>query len=394
MLLHWGGEGDIIEVISRWSGSIEKKAGFVFLCLVVSMVSKVYFIKAAVADGEGAICEKARRLFAAGEFASCFAENDFTAVKVHVGEDTNTTHVKAAYIKGLVEELQALKTKPFITDTSTLYSGRRRNAVDHTIMAAEHGFSLESLGIPFIVPDGLLGASYIPVQIDAEVNSEAFVASGIVKSQSILSVAHFTGHPAACVGATLKTLGMGCAAKKGKLKQHAALKLSINGKCVLCGLCFEHCPAEAITLGEEKADIDQDKCISCAECVAVCRFGAVQCNWGEESKILQQNTAEYALGTLKGKENKAVFFNFLISITKDCDCFSEANMPNIVDDIGILASTNPVAIDKASINLVEGTAGKKLGRLLGNDKLDARHQIEHAEKIGLGSAKYEIIKVE
>jgi len=358
------------------------------------MVSKVYFIKASVGDGEKAICEKARRLFAAGGFASCFAEKDFTAVKVHVGEDRNTTHVKAGYIKGLVEELLALKTKPFITDTSTLYSGRRRNAVDHTIMAAEHGFSLERLGVPFIVPDGLLGTSDIPVEIDGELQRQVFIASGIVNCQSILSVAHFTGHPAACVGATLKTLGMGCAVKRGKSKQHAALKLSINDKCTLCGLCFEHCPAEAITLGEEKANIDQDKCISCAECVAVCRFGAVQCNWGQETKVLQQSTAEYALGALKGKENKAAFFNFLLSITKDCDCFSKADMPTIVDDIGILASTDPVAVDEASINLVEGTAGKKLGRLLGNDKLDARHQIEHAEKIGLGSAKYEIIEFE
>lgn len=376
------------------SNSIVKRADFVFLCMGFSMVSKVYFIKASVADGEDVIAQKARRLFEAGEFASCFSENDFTAVKVHVGEDANTTYVKAGYIKGLIDELLALKTRPFVTDTSTLYSGRRGNAVDHAIMAAEHGFSIKKLGVPFVVPDGLLGTDYVPVQIDGEVQAEAYIASGIVKCQSILSVAHFTGHPAACAGATLKTLGMGCAAKKGKIKQHAALKLSINDECTLCGLCFEHCAAGAITLGEEKASIDQDKCVSCAECVAVCRFGAVQCNWGEESKILQQGTAEYALAALKGKEGKAAFFNFLLSITKDCDCFGQANMAGVVEDIGILASTNPVAVDKASINLVEGTAGKKLGKLLGNDKLDARHQIEHAEKIGLGSQEYEIMKVE
>ncbi len=357
------------------------------------MVSKVYFIRAAVAEGEEAICEKARRLFRAGGFASCFAENDFTAVKVHVGEDTNTTHVKAPYIKGLVEELLALKTKPFITDTTTLYSGRRRNAVDHAIMAAEHGFCIEGLGAPFVAPDGLFGTDEIPVEINGKLNKQVFIASGIVKCQSILSIAHFTGHPAACAGATLKTLGMGCASKKGKLKQHAALKLSINDKCTLCGQCFKHCPADAITLGKKKANIHQDKCISCAECLAVCRFSAVQCNWGEESKILQQGIAEYAMGTLKGKERKSAFFNFLLSITKDCDCFDEPDMPNIVEDIGILASTNPVAVDEAAIDLVEGAAGKKLGRLLGNAKLNPRHQVEHAETIGLASAKYELIEV-
>ncbi len=357
------------------------------------MSAKVYIIKASVDDGEKVISEKARKLFKAGNFARCFAENDFTAVKVHVGEGGNTTYAKAPYIKGLIKELQALKTRPFITDTSTLYSGRRRNAVDHVVVAAEHGFSLEALGIPFIVADGLFGTAEATVQIDGEINREVYIAYDITRCQAILSIAHFTGHPAACAGATIKTLGMGCATKKGKIKQHAALKLSINDNCTLCRQCYEHCPAQAITLGEKKAEIDQDRCISCAECLAVCRFSAVKCNWGPETEILQKSTAEYALGALKGKRDKAVFFNFLMSITKDCDCFDEPDMPSIVGDIGILASTDPVALDKASVDLVERTAAKKLGELIGNDQLDARHQIEHGQKIGLGSARYELIEV-
>ena len=358
------------------------------------MLSKVYFTKADGAEGEKAICEKARRLFKAGDFAKCFTENDFTAVKVHVGEAGNTTHIKAPYIKGLVDELLALKTKPFITDTSTLYSGQRRNAVDHITLAAEHGYSLGALGAPFIAADGLMGTAETAVKINAEVNEEVFIADDIVRSQSILSVAHFTGHPMACAGATLKTLGMGCAGKKGKMKQHAALELSITDDCTRCGLCAEYCPAGAIALDDEKANIDSEKCIGCAECIVVCRFSAVKCNWVMESETLQISTAEHALGALKGKEDKAVFFNFLLSITKDCDCFDKPDMPNLVDDIGILASTDPVAVDQAAIDLLEGAAGKKLGPLIGNAQLDARHQIEHAQKIGLGSAKYELIKID
>ena len=357
------------------------------------MASKVYFIKASVGEGDKAISEKARELFKVANFASCFEENDFTALKVHVGEAANNTHVKAPYIKGLIEELLALKTKPFITDTSTLYTGRRRNAIDHTVMAAEHGFSLDALGVPFIAPDGLLGTAETPVEINAELNKQVFIASGIVKCQSILTVAHFTGHPAACAGATLKTLGMGCASKKGKMKQHAALKLSINDNCTLCAQCLEHCPADAITLGRKKAHIDPDKCIGCAECLAVCRFGAVKCNWGAESIVLQKSMVEHALGVLTGKANKAAFFNFILSVTKDCDCFGHRDMPTIVDDIGILASADPVAIDKAAVDLVEDKAGKKLGRLLDNNELDPRHQIDHAQKIGLGSADYELVDV-
>ena len=358
------------------------------------MDSKVYIIKASVDDGPKKISEKARKLFKAGGFAKCYNENDFTAVKVHVGEDGNTTHVKAPYIKELVEELLELKTNPFLTDTTTLYVGRRHNAVDHTILATEHGFSLEGLGIPFIVPDGLSGTAETVVKINGEINKEVFIAYDITKCQSILSVAHLTGHVAAGFGATLKTLGMGCASKKGKLTQHAAVKLNISDDCTRCGVCYNNCPADAITLDDVKAHIDQDKCIGCAECMALCRFGAVTCNWGRETEVLQKSIAEHALGALKGKEKKATFFNFLLSITKDCDCFDVPNMRKIVDDIGIIASTDPVAVDKAALDMVENRSGKKLTELMGNDELDANCQIKHGENIGLGSSSYELIEID
>ncbi len=358
------------------------------------MRSKVYFIKASLRDGQKVISEKARKLFRAAGFAKCFEPNDFTAVKVHVGENGNTTYIKAPCIKGLVDELVGLKTKPFVTDTTTLYVGRRHNAIDHTVLAAEHGFTLDGLGIPFIVPDGLFGTAETRVKINGQINQEVFIAFDIVRSQSILSVAHLTGHVAAGLGATLKTLGMGCASKKGKMAQHAALTLTIGEDCTRCGVCSEHCPADAITLDDVKAHIDQDKCIGCAECMAVCRFGAVQCNWGRETEVLQKSIAEYAMGTLRGKENRAAFFNFLLSMTKDCDCFDTPNMRKIVDDIGIVASTDPVAVDAAALDLVEKKAGRKLAELLNNDELDPRCQIEHAERIGLGSRDYELIQID
>lgn len=363
------------------------------MTVVVSMNSKVYFIKASVRDGEKVISEKACKLFKAGGFKNCFEENDFTAIKVHVGEGANNTYVKAPYIKGLIDELLALKTRPFVTDTNTLYVGRRHNTIDHAILAAEHGFSLQALGIPFIVAGGLFGTAETAVQINGEINKEVFIAHDLVRCQSILSIAHLTGHPAAYPAATLKTLGMGCASRKGKMKQHAALNLSIGNDCTRCGECAKHCPADAITLDDKKAHIDQDKCIGCAECMSVCRFHAVRCNWGQETEVMQKNIAEHALGILKGKQNKAAFFNFLISVTKDCDCFGSPNMHKIIDDIGIVASTDPVAVDKATEDLVEGRTGEKLTAVLENDKLDPRCQIEHAERIGLGTAKYELIEV-
>jgi len=358
------------------------------------MDSKVYFIKASVNDGEQAISKKSQKLFTAGGFAECFKENDFTAVKIHVGEAPNNTYIKSPCIKGLIDELLSLKTKPFLTDTSTLYTGRRHNAVDHCILAAEHGFDTKSLRIPFIAPDGLFGASETAVQINGQLNKEVFIASDIVRCQSILSLAHFTGHPASCAAATLKTLGMGCASRKGKMRQHSALKLSISDKCERCGECIKHCPAGAITIDDVKAHIDTDKCIGCAECLIVCKFDAMIYDWGTECETLQKDMAEHALGALKGKQNRAAFFNYVISVTKDCDCFNDPDIPKIVDDIGIVASTDPVAVDKAALDLVEKKTGKKMTELIKNYKLEPLYQIEHAERIGLGSTDYELIEVD
>lgn len=359
------------------------------------MKSKVYFIKASIGEGERAISEKARALFRAGGFAQCFQKNDFTAVKVHVGEETNNTYIKALCLKGLVEELLALKTKPFITDTSTLYTGRRHNAIDHTVLATERGFGVEGLGIPFIAPDGLFGTAETAVAIEGELDREVMIAADIVRCQSILSIAHMTGHCAACVGATIKTLGMGCSSRKGKMRQHASLKPHVkDGVCTRCGECHRHCPADAITLDDVQAHIDQDKCIGCAECVAVCRFDAVVYDWQQENAILQKSVAEHALGAVQGKEGRVVFYNFVMSVTKDCDCFAQANMPKIVDDIGILASTDPVAVDRAAIDLVEHRGGRNVPALIGNARLDWRYQIEHAVRIGLGRAEYELVEVE
>jgi hypothetical protein len=347
-----------------------------------------------MSEGQKVISDKARRLFNAGGFARNFKPNDVTAVKVHVGEGGNNTYIPAPCIKGLVDELITLKTKPFVTDTTTLYVGQRHNAIDHTVLAAQHGFSLDGLGVPFLVPDGLFGTAETAVEINGPLNKEVFIASEILKSQSILSVAHLTGHVAAGLGATIKTLGMGCASKRGKLTQHAALTLSIGEDCTRCGVCADHCPADAITLDAVKAHIDQDKCIGCAECMALCRFGAVGCNWGQETDVLQKSMAEHALGTLKGKNDRATFFNFLLSMTKDCDCFDTPNMRKMVDDIGIAASADPVAVDAASLDLVESKAGRKLSQLIKNEGLDPRCQIEHAERIGLGSSSYELVEVD
>ncbi|MDH7599977.1 MAG: DUF362 domain-containing protein [Sedimentisphaerales bacterium] len=358
-------------------------------------MKKVYFIEARFQEDPSVLSEKARRLFKAGGFARCFRPNDLTAVKVHIGEDGNTTYIKAPCLKGLIEELKALKTKPFLTDTSTLYTGRRHNAVDHCTLAVEHGFCYQVLGAPFIPPDGLLGTAETSVRINGVLNKEVYIAYDIVRCQSIMAVAHTTGHLATGLGAVIKTLGMGCASRKGKMRQHAALKPHVKAeKCVACQECIRYCPESAIVLRSGKAFIKQDLCVGCAECVAVCRFEAVEYDWKQESSKLQQAMAEHALGAVMGKQDRLACFNFVISVTKDCDCFDTPDMPRIVQDIGILASDDPVAIDKAALDLIQDKTGEKIGKLILNQSLDPMIQLEHAARIGLGELEYELVTID
>jgi len=139
---------------------------------------------------------------------------------------------------------------------------------------------------------------------------------------------------------------------------------------------------------ENKAVIDKQKCIGCAECLAVCRFDAVGFNWSESYESLQEKIAEHALGVVETKRNKALYINFLTRITRDCDCMDRYEP--ICPDIGLLVGSDPVALDAASLDLVEERLGKPLSQIA--YQIPMRRQLEHAEKIGFGSTEYELQK--
>ena len=140
------------------------------------------------------------------------------------------------------------------------------------------------------------------------------------------------------------------------------------------------------------AVINEKICIGCGECLTVCHFDAVKYNWKTSNDALQRKMAEHALGAVIQKKGKVGCFNFLINVTKDCDCLAGIQKPAI-KDIGILASKDPVAIDKASLDLVEKHSGKSLGTQ-SYPSVDPTVQLVHGEEIGLGSMDYELVEVE
>ena len=324
--------------------------------------------------------------------SSIFEKNDRIGIKLHIGERNNDTHVAPEIIHEVVSKVKQAGGSPFLTETSTLYRGARSNAIDHLTHAHEHGFTIEKTGAPFIMSDGLVGNTEIEVPIPGILFKSVNIAREIVLAEGLIVVSHPTGHVQAGLGACLKNIGMGLASRIGKMRQHSSIKPYIEARlCTFCKQCIKWCPEDAIIEKKGKAFIVTDKCIGCGECLAVCAFDAVKYNWGVESAELQKRIAEHALGVIIGKREKSLFLNFMTDMTKECDCYG-AKQERIIPDVGILASRDPVAVDQATLDLTEQASGKNLA-VESWPMVDPQVQLEHGEKIGLGTRDYTLIRL-
>ncbi|HBA71657.1 MAG TPA: 4Fe-4S ferredoxin, partial [Geobacter sp.] len=215
----------------------------------------------------------------------------------------------------------------------------------------------------------------------------------------------FKCHELTGFGGAIKNLGMGCASRKGKLVQHSTVAPVVAEKyCIGCGICPRACAHDAILITGGKAIIDPQKCTGCSRCITVCPVKAINIQWNEAADLVMRKMAEYALGALSGKSGKAIYINFITQVSPACDCYGHSDAP-IVNDIGICVSTDPVAIDQACADLVNGARGNEGSALQsgfepGGDKFRGvwpeitwEVQLEHGEKIGLGSRKYELVRV-
>jgi len=369
------------------------------------MTADVFFMDLEATSKEN-LPEKLSRLVKKAGIENILKENDLTAVKIHFGEQGNTAYIRPVFIRKILQTIKEYKADPFLTDANTLYVGTRSNSVAHIHTAIENGFSYSSMdSTPIIIADGLMGKSETKVRIDQKNCKYVYIGSEVISANSLVSVAHFKGHELSGFGGTLKNLGMGCASRRGKLDMHSNVSPKIKRKtCIGCAECQKHCPASAIYLEEKKANIDKDKCIGCAECIVRCPTQSVNINWNQTIPVFLEKMMEYSLGVLKNKEKKAFFINFITDISPKCDCLSYSESP-IVNNVGILASTDPVAIDQASADLVNqqtALSGTILQTNLapGEDKfrglypaVDWEHQLDYAQKIGLGTREYKLIKL-
>lgn len=372
------------------------------------MKSQVFFTNLRTEPGKSLLTKLEKLLKKAGiENLDC--KDKFTAIKIHFGEPGNLAYIRPNYARKVVDMLEEMGAKVFLTDSNTLYSGRRDNAVDHIYSAMENGFNPITVKAPVIIADGLKGTDYeeLPV-VGGEVCQTAKIGKAIADADVIVSMTHFKGHEMTGFGGTLKNLGMGAASVGGKLFLHSESQpVIVEENCVGCRMCVKSCNHDAVHLNENrKAHIDYDKCVGCGQCVAVCQFDAAQVVHNSTSDLINRKIAEYTKAILDGKPNFHI--SFIMNVSPDCDCWGSNDMA-IVPDIGMAASFDPVALDMACADLVinaPAIEGSKIRERHSHDALEGKDKfyyshpntnwkpgLEHAQKIGLGSMDYELIEV-
>jgi len=381
------------------------------------MASQVYFIDLR-AGSDRNLLDKIQGLAEAAGIKKVVKKRALAAVKVHFGERGNTAFIRPLLMRPIIDAIKAAGGKPFVTDASTLYVGTRGNAVDHLQTAMLNGFSYTALGAPLIIADGIDGRDEIAVPVGLKHFQETYVGSAVVRAEALISVAHFKLHEMSGFGGTIKNLGMGSASRRGKMAQHSEVSPLIDPKkCIGCGTCKEQCAHGAISLVERPPEaprpgkeakklvsIDPKLCVGCAACIHACPEGALGINFEIDLPRFMEGMVEYTVGTLKGKEKRSLFFNFLTQISPACDCYPFADAP-IVADIGILASRDPVAIDQASADLLNAQPILESSCLKGNPaahadkikavypRIDWQHQLQYAETLGLGVRAYDLVKL-
>ena len=270
--------------------------------------------------------------------------NGRVAVKISTGEGGNTHYLKPTLIRNLVEEVNGT-----VVECGTAYGGTRQDPKKHWETIHEHGF--DSIFAVDIMDE--FGDIRIPVK-DRKHLKYDIVGEHLANYGFMINLAHFKGHAMGGFGGVLKNASIGVASRNGKTYIHT------NGQSEDYTRLWDFIQPE-----------NQDKFL---ECMA--------------------NAAAAVHDYFKGK---VIYINVMNNMSVDCDCNGNPAAPEL-KDMGILASTDPVALDQACLDLVFGhqnAAGDDASAL--KQRINDRHGIhtvEHAEKIGLGSRKYHIVKID
>lgn len=257
------------------------------------------------------------------------------AVKLHSGEKGNQNFLGPDFWKPVIDFVGGT-----VVECNTAYDGERNTTEKHTKLLKEHGWSR------YFKVD-LLDAEGPDLKLDypqGKVLKENYVGKDIVNYDSMLVLSHFKGHPMGGYGGALKQLSIGVASSYGKAYIHGA--------------------------------------------------GHPEKKWDTEQDLFLESMADAAGSVVEYFEGNILYVNVMKNMSVDCDCCAVAEDPCIAD-IGILASTDPIAIDQACIDLVYACSDPGKPHLI--ERIESRngiHTIETAAALGYGSREYELVEVE
>ena len=255
------------------------------------------------------------------------------AVKLSTGEPPASNYLRPELIAGLVQSLDGT-----IVECNTAYGGSRAETAMHYQVAEDHGFTAIA---DFQILDEE-GSMTLPVQGGTRL-SENYVGAAFDDYDSYLVLSHFKGHSMAGYGGAIKNISIGLGSSEGKAWIHSAGSSRTNP-------------------------------------------------WGGDQDAFLESMAEAGKSVSDYLGDQIVYINVMNRLSVDCDCDGNPAEPDM-HDIGILASTDPVALDQACIDLVYGAED---GQSLVN-RIESRnglHTLEHAQQIGLGSRSYELVSID
>ncbi len=393
------------------------------------MASKVYYMNARSTSLETGLVSKMLAVFDAAGFDKLIKPKDVVAIKTHCGEWNNTGYLRPVYARTLADKVKSLGGRPFVCDTTTHpynpYAGRVTE-LDFLTTAERNGYSPAVLGCPFICADGFMGTDDYRVDLpEGYILKEAFIATAIAAADVLITLSHFKGHATGVIGGAIKNLGIGAQSKWGKFNVHMGghPRYSLAAAAVFHPEKFKGrkgdpgwkmledcCPYGVIHVTEDSIEWEREKCPSCRTCYApLTSRGIIEV---PEAYFQATNAAiaDACLATIKAVgRDKVAFISLGVDLTPGCDCVSYSDMP-IVPNLGVFASYDPVAIDKACIDMTVECAGisgskaveknvqdpgqRKFSSCAPNiPGLSEEIQLVTGEINGLGSRQYELVGV-
>ena len=338
-------------------------------------------------------------------------DGKFVAIKMHFGELGNVSYLRPNYAKAVVDVVKALGGKPFLTDCNTMYPGSRKNALEHLECAWENGFTPLSVGCPILIGDGLKGTDDVAVPVEGgEYVKEARIGRAVMDADVFISLTHFKGHEMTGFGGAIKNIGMGCGSRAGKKEQHCSGKPHVEDEaCRGCRRCERECANGGLVFDfqRRKMTVNQDKCVGCGRCLGACNFDAIRFTNDNASTDLNCRMAEYAKAVVDGRPQFHI--SLVVDVSPNCDCHCENDAP-ILPDLGMFASTDPVALDQACVDACMAAAPMAGSQLADNlawpdfqdlgdpfrnstPESEWRSCLSHGEKIGLGTRSYKLIRM-